>query len=203
MGPRDRSNSPDEGQAPKRQKVNIDTFPWVQCEKISGMQLNVSLTATLALLKLYVQDPKVTKSSILTSPCMPQFPHSKWVSILVGMMVNLDHVLLGMHTGSNNNTEVEVIWGIQLKYRAAEAAKKVKNAGDWSQAFCVYAKAVAFIFPHRKEELEDYTKQVASLFAVVTEANHPIIINYNKAIRTHVGGVWNLLLTDKSKFEDL
>ena len=157
----------------------------------------------LMLLKLYVQDPKVMKSSILTSPHVPQFPHSEWASILTGTMVNLDHVLSGMHTVSNDNREIKVIRGIQLKYRVAEVAKKVKNAGDWSQAFCVYVKAVMFVFPHRKEELENYTEQVTSLFAVVTEANHPIIINYDKAIRTHVGGVQNLLLTDKSKFKDL
>ena len=144
MDPRDRSDSLDEGQAFKRQKVNVDTFPWVQHKRI-----------------------------------------------------------LGMHTISNNNREIKVIGGIQFKYGAAEAAKKVKNAGDWLQAFCVYMKAVAFVFPHRKEELEDYTEQVASLFTVVTEANHPIIINYDKAVRTGVEGVQNLLLTDKSEFEDL
>ena len=121
----------------------------------------------------------------------------------MGTMVNLNHVLSGMHAISNNNREIEVIGGIQLKYGAAEVAKKVKNTGAWSQAFRVYAKAIMFVFPHRKEELEDYAEQVASLFVVVTEANHPIIINYDKAVRTCVGGVRNLLLTDKSKFEDL
>ena len=197
VDPRDRSDLPDEGRASKRQKVDIDTFPWVQCERILGMQLNMSLTAMLA------QDPKVTKSSILTSPRTPQFPYSKWASILTGTMVNLDHVLSGMHAVSNDNREIEVIGGIQLKYGAAEVAKKVKNAGDWSQVFCVYVKAVAFVFPHRKEELKDYAEQVTSLFVVVTEANHPIIINYDKAVRTCIGGVRNLLLTDKSEFEDL
>ena len=165
--------------------------------------LNASLTATLTLLKLYAQDIKLVKSLILTSPHAPQFPHSEWVSVLTGMMVNLNHVLLGMHAVYNNNREVEVIRGIQLKYGGVEAAEKVKNTGDWSQAFCMYTKAVAFIFYHRKEELKDYTEQVASLFAVVIKANHPIIINYDKAVRTCVGGMWNLLLTDKAKFEDL
>ena len=74
--------------------------------------------------------------------------------------------------------------------------------GDWLQAFCIYMKAVSFIFPHRKEELEDYSEQVAALFAVVTEANHTIIINYDKAVHTHVGNMCNLLLTDRSKFKD-
>ena len=80
--------------------------------------------ATLALLRLYAQDLKLTKLSILTSPHMPQFPHSEWTSVLTGVMVNLDHVLLGMHAVSNNNREVELIRGIQLKYGAAEVAKK-------------------------------------------------------------------------------
>ena len=60
--------------------------------------------------------------------------------------------------------------------------KKVKNSGDWLQVFQVYMKAVILVFPHRKEELEDYTEQVATLFVVVTEANHPIVINYDKAV---------------------
>ena len=38
---------------------------------------------------------------------------------------------------------------------------------------------------------------------VVTKVNHPIVINYNKAVQTHIGYVQNLLLTDKSEFEDL
>ena len=31
---RDRSDMPDKGQATKRQKADIDAFPWVQCESI-------------------------------------------------------------------------------------------------------------------------------------------------------------------------
>ena len=67
----------------------------------------------------------------------------------------------------------------------------------------MYTKAVTFMFPHRKEKLEDYAEQVASLFVAVIKSNHPIIFNYDKAIQTHIGDIWNLLLTDKSEFEDL
>lgn len=203
LPPRNRSGTPDEGRTTKRQRVDSDEYPWVRREGLSATPLNPSLTATLALLKLFAQDPKLAKASILTSPRAPQFPHSEWSNILAGSMVNLDHVLSGMHAVSSDNREVELIGGIQLKYGAAEAAKKVRNSGDWSQAFRVYTKAVSFVFPHRKEELEDYSEQVAALFAVVTEANHAIIINYDKAVRTRVGDVRNLLLTDRSEFEDL
>ena len=111
-GPRDRSVTPHEGQTSKRQKVDVNTFPWVQRERILAMPLNASLTAMLALLKLYAQDLKLTKSSILTSPCTPQFPHLEWTSVLTGAMVNLNHVLSGMHAVSNDNREVELIGGI-------------------------------------------------------------------------------------------
>ena len=83
---------PNEGQTSKRQKVDVNTFPWVQRERILAMPLNASLTAMLTLLKLYAQDLKLTKSSILTSPCTPQFPHSEWTSVLTGAMVNLDQI---------------------------------------------------------------------------------------------------------------
>ena len=86
------------------QKVNIDTVPWVQQESILATPLNTNLTAMLALLKLYTQDLKLIKSSILTSFCVPQLSHKlEWLSILTGVMVNLDHVLSGMHTISNDN----------------------------------------------------------------------------------------------------
>ena len=79
----------------------------------------------------------------------------------------------------------------------------VCNSRDWSQAFHIYTKAVSFIFPHREEEPEDYAEQVAALFAVVVEANHTVIINYDKAVHTCIGNMHNLLLTNRSEYEDL
>ena len=59
----------------------------------TSLPLNANLTAMLALPKLHAQDLKLTKVSILTSSCAPQFPHSEWPSVLIGAMVNFDHVL--------------------------------------------------------------------------------------------------------------
>ena len=172
-------------------------------KSILAMPLNMSLTMTLTLLKLYAQDLELAKLSILTSPHVPQFPHSEWVSVLTGAMVNLDHVLSGMHAVSNDNREIKHIGGIQLQYGAAVAAKRGKTSRDWSQTFRAYTKAIRFVFPHRKKKLEGYAEQVASLFLVVIKSNHPIIVNYDKAVQTHIGDIQNLLLTDKSEFEDL
>ena len=64
---RNRSGTPDEGRTTKRQRVDSDKFPWVQQEGLLATLLNPSLTATLTLLKLFMQDPKLAKASILTS----------------------------------------------------------------------------------------------------------------------------------------
>ena len=85
------------------QKANVDTFPWVQQKSILVTPLNTNLTAMLTPLKLYTQDLKLTKSSILTSSCVPQSSHLEWLRILTEVMVNLDHVLSGMYTISNDN----------------------------------------------------------------------------------------------------
>ena len=103
LPPQNRSGTPDEGRTTKRQRVDSDEFPWVQQEGLSATPLNPSLAAMLTLLKLFMQDPKLAKASILTSPRAPQFPHSEWSSILTGSMVNIDHVLLGMHAVSSDN----------------------------------------------------------------------------------------------------
>ena len=65
--PWNRSRTPDEGRDPKRQRVGVNEFLWVQCEILS-VTLNPSLTTMLALLKLFTQDPKLAKALILTSP---------------------------------------------------------------------------------------------------------------------------------------
>ena len=48
---------------------------------------------------------------------------------------------------SNNNQEIEYLGIIVIKYGVAEAAKKVRNTREWTQAFRVYTKVVSFIFP--------------------------------------------------------
>ena len=89
------------------------------------------LQKTLNLLQTYAKDLKFVKSSILTSLFAPQFPNSEWSNIIIGSMVNLDHVISGSFAISNDNREVEVIGGIQFKFGVAKASKHVKTSGDW------------------------------------------------------------------------
>jgi hypothetical protein len=199
-----RTSSPEPGTTVgKRQKVDEAEFPWSIRESISGPGLCDDLQRTLDLLRVYAKDPKLTKSSILTSANAPQFPNSEWSNIIIGAMVDLDHVISGSFAVSSDNRDVEVVGGIQFKFGASKAVKQVKTSGDWFIAWGLYTQAATFAFPHRKFELDVYGSHILSLFAATAPGSHSSIIFLDKAIRVRVGERRNLLLTDHGKFDDL
>jgi hypothetical protein len=187
----------------KRAKVDEGEFPWIIRESLSGVELSDDLKKTLELLRTYAKDLKFTKSSILTSPHAPQFPNSEWTNIIIGAMVDLDHVISGSFAVSNDNWDVEVVGGIQFKFGAARASKHVKTSGDWFIAWNIYTKAVAFAFPHRQHELQVYGQHILGLFSATSVGNHSHILLFDKAVRVRVGEQRNLLLTNFAEFDDL
>jgi hypothetical protein len=187
----------------KQQKSDESDFPWLIQENLCNPGLCDDLQRTLELLRTYARDLKLTKSLILTVANAPQFPNSEWSNIIIGAMVDLDHVISGSFTVSSDNREVEVIGGIQLKYRAAKPAKQVNTSGDWFIAWRLYTQAAMFAFPHRRSELDSYGVQILSLFAATSPINHSHILSLDKAIRVRVSEQQDLLLTDSSKFDDL
>jgi len=189
--------------ATKRQKPDETDFPWSIRESLSGAGLCDDLQRTLDLLRVYAKDLKFTKSSILTAAHAPQFPNSEWSNIIIGAMVDLDHVISGAFAVTSDNREVEVVGGIQFKFGASKAVKQVKTAGDWFIAWGIFTQAAAFVFPHRRSELESYGAQILSLFAATAPDNHSHIISLDKAIRVRVGEHRDLLLSDHAKFDDL
>ena len=79
----------------KRQKQDDTEFPWVIREHLSDVQLEGSLRSTLKLLKIFAQDLKFAKSSVINSSHAPPVPHLEWTNIITGTMVDLDHVISG------------------------------------------------------------------------------------------------------------
>jgi len=166
----------------KCQKINEAEFPWSIREGLSGPGLCEDLQKTLDLLRVYAKDVKLTKSSLLTAANAPQFPNSEWTNIIIGAMVDLDHVILGSFAVSSDNRDTEVVGTIQFKFGAARAVKQVKTSGDWFITWGLYTQAALFAFPHRKSELETYGSQILSLFAATSPNNHTCVIALDKAI---------------------
>jgi hypothetical protein len=187
----------------KHHKSDDSDFPWTIREGLSGLRICKDLQKTLDLLRIYARDVKRTKSSLLTSANAPQFPNSEWSNIIIGAMVDLDHIISGSFAVSSDNRDTEVVGTIQFKFGAAKAVKQVKTSGDWFIAWGCYMQAALFAFPHQKSELQTYRSQILSLFATTSLDNHASVIVLDKAIRVQVGERCDLLLTDHAQFNDL
>jgi len=85
----------------------------------------------------------------------------------------------------------------------AEAKRQVKTSSDWSSVFRNAARAIAFVFPHREQELFAYANYIERLFSSKQTHAHRQIIFYDIAIRNEVGGGQNHLLTDFESFSHL
>jgi hypothetical protein len=98
-------------------------------------------------------------------------------------MVDLNHIISGSFTTTNDNWEVELIGGMEVKFRVSKLSKLVKLSGEWFIAWGAYKKAATFVFPHRKGEFQLYGQQILGLLATTTPYNHSTIIDLDKGIQ--------------------
>jgi hypothetical protein len=187
----------------KKLKVDESKFPWVVANESQKGVMSANLTETLKLLESYSIDLKATKRSLTNSPFCPEFPDAEWKNVVAGRAVNLDAVLSGQFSTSNNDVRVEKIGDLEVSFGAVEPTKSVTNGGDWSIAWNRAVRATAFAFPHREVELTGYGEYITSLFAATNPSFHNRIIAFDKAVRRRVGAVRNLELSQYDRFADL
>jgi len=187
----------------KRTKPNDSQYPWIVSDFIRNITLSPSLTATLDLLKLYAIDLKDMKRSLVNSPSCPEFPDSEWTNILAGRAVNLDAVLSGYYSTSNNDERVESIGEVEIKFGTVALTKVVSSAGEWTISWNRTSCATSTAFPHRAGELADYVEYMVRLFAATDIHFHDRVILFDKAVRRRIGSHRDLELTDFNKFADL
>ena len=193
----------DEHEPPTAKKARTDEsdFPWAISNFIHSTVLSPSLDRSLKLLQLYAVDPKKAKRSLTNSPTCPEFPDSEWTNVLAGRAVNLDHVLSGYYSVSNNDERTESIGDVEIKFGAVSPTKLVYTAGDWSIAWNRTSRATSAAFPHRASE--DYSEYIIGLFGATDILFHDRVIAYDHAVRRRIGSRRDLELTDIHKFSDL
>ena len=199
-------DEPTNGREPpvvKRAWTDESEFPWSVSDFIHSTALSPSLDRSLKLLQLYAVDPKKAKRSLTNSPTCPEFPDSEWVNVLSGRAVNLDHVLSGYYSVSNNDERTESIGDVEIKFGAVSPTKLVSTAGDWSIAWNRTSRATTVTFPHRASELADYSEYIIGLFGATDTLFHDRVIAYDHAVRHRIGSRRDLELTDIHKFGDL
>ncbi|KDR74166.1 hypothetical protein GALMADRAFT_1336346 [Galerina marginata CBS 339.88] len=187
----------------KQSRIDESEFPWNVADFIHTITLSPSLSRSLKLLQLYTVDPKGCKRSLTNSPTCPEFPDSKWTNVLAGRAINLDHVLSGYYSVSNNDERSESIGNVEIKFGTASPTKLVSTAGDWSIAWNRTSRATIVAFPHRAGELANYGEYIIGLFGATDTLFHSRVIAYDRAVRRRVGSRRDLELTDIHKFGDL
>ena len=214
-GPRQRSTSPPVSDAddqpevsdgePITKKIKLDesAYAWVAGKKGKLTSLSENLSKSLKLLDVYTIDPKAAKRSLTNQPDCPEFPDSEWKNVISGRAVNLDAVLSGQLSTTNDNQKTEKFGDIEVSFGAVEPTKVVKNGGDWSIAWNRTVRAIVFAFPHRHLELTSYGEYIINLFSVTHPTVHNRVIAFDRAVRKRVGSVRNLELSDFEKFADL
>lgn len=195
-------DSEDEGERThKKVKLIESDMPWARGNK--GMELgsNPSCNKTVKLLKLFNRDIKQAKFFVSVAPgVLGNIPPSQWERILKGESVDLNQVLSSIHRITTLDKKKAKIGETEISLGAVEAARKISSYNEWSIAWRKAARAISFVFPHRKEELDEYTDYIEGEFEAKQTTAHCRVIHFDIAVRNLVCGGQQILLTDTQKF---
>jgi hypothetical protein len=200
---RPRDDSPI-GQGPSKKRAPDESlFAWLADDFADETFLTTSQELTRKMVQNHALDLKLTKLKVLGAKRVPEFPDMEWNNVLLGKAVNLDVVFTGMFSTATDSRTIENLGELELHFGAAKPAKSVNTHGDWIIAWRIAFRATKFIFPHRENELDEYTEYISSYFASVQPSAHWKVFNLDKAIRKRVGSVNNISLNEFSKFRYL
>ena len=194
----------DEGNSPKRRKLNESDMPWYSSTSTKAYPSNPSCDKTRHLLKRYNRDITNAKFYAKVAKGSPEgIPSAQWERILRGEPVDLDHLLSSLHRITFDEERKGHVGSTEISLGVSDAKRKVQSSSEWSSAWRRATKAITFCFPHRRDELEQYGEYIEGEFAAKHSSAHSRIIVYDIAIRNEVGGGQNYLLTDHHRFTRL
>ena len=191
-----------EGDEPssKRRRVREEEMPWFRPD----VSRRPSCEESCKILKRFGDDLTGSKTLLRCAVGLPEgIPSSQWEKIIKGEPVDLNFILSSLHYISLDEERKGRIGESEIILGMAEAKRQVKTSSDWSSAFRNAARAIAFVFPHREQELFAYANYIERLFSSKQTHAHRQIIFYDIAIRNEVGGGQNHLLTDFESFSHL
>ena len=200
------SSSDSESDGPKKKpRITQSNMPWHGRGKPRTVQNDDrSMRKTVKLLQLFNKDVKKVKFLISIAPGAPEnIPPSQWERIFKGESIDLDQILSSLHRVTVTEERKAHIGETDVLLGPAEATRKVSTPSDWSTAWRRASRAIAFVFPHRQSEIEDYAEYIENEFAAKDAAEHHRIILYDIAVRNFVRGGQHVLLTHYNRFFSL
>ncbi|GLB45644.1 hypothetical protein LshimejAT787_2500360 [Lyophyllum shimeji] len=184
-----------------KKKIKSSELPWHNEEKVAREIARPSCQKTQDLLYCYQRDPGwVKRQLIISGIAPPSIPGSEWDAIIRGTAVNLDAVFSSLYHVLPPKEDVGHVGSTEIRFSNPEPAKRVKTARNWAAAFDEIIEGTAVAFPHRRQELREYSAYIRSQFSAKQPSSHPRIIMLDVAIRNFVAGGQRYLLTDWHEF---
>ena len=190
-----RSGSPES----KRPKFDDSLYAWKVQEEIAPTALSANLERTRTMVQNYTADLKHALWSLQSAGSLPPFPKPEWKHVLSGTAVNLDAVFSGLFSTLSDNKITTSIGDFDLSVGSSKPSKVIQTHGDWTIAWNAASLAILCAFPHRANELRQYSEYVLQFFGAFP-ASHWKVINLDKAIRRYVGEVKHVELSEFGRF---
>ena len=185
-----------------RRKAKEDEMPWYNNTAVSTRRN--SCAETCRILLQFSEDLSGVKSLLRVANNLPEgIPSSQWDRLLRGESVDLNQILSSMHFFHLDEERKGRVGTTEVVFAVAESKRQVRTGAEWSSAFRRMSKVVAFLFPHRREELLEYAEHIEGLFSTKHVSAHSKVILYDQSVRNQVGGGQNILLTDYQRFSGL
>jgi hypothetical protein len=190
---------------PKRQRYTQADMPWHGLRSgRKSINFELSYARTCELLEYYGEDLPRSKFLIRTAQNAPEGVQSaQWERILKGEPLNLDHFLSSICRTTIDEDRQARLGTTHLTFSTSEAKRKIRTYGDWISAWKKASRAIAFAFPHRADELDDYFLHIQSEFDSKQVGAHQRIILYDIAVRNYIGGGQSVLLVERERFSHL
>ena len=164
-----------------RKRAKEEDMPWYSSN--SGSSRRGSCVETCRILLQFSEDLPGVKSLLRVANNLPEgIPSTQWDRILRGESVDLHQILSAMHFIQIDEERKGRMRSTEVVFAAAECKRQVKTGGDWSSAYRRMSKAVAFLFPHRREELSEYAEHIEGLFSAKHTNAHSKVILYDQSV---------------------
>jgi hypothetical protein len=154
---------------------------------------------TQQLRAIYARDPKQAMASVLEQYDKPVFPQSMWKTVLLNDFLEFEKLHGETFTlestkadtySLGDNVEIEI-----LDSGGGAKSRAVSDFGTWTVLWDQYAAAVAYAYPHRRNELDGYRKWIVNYFRWSKRPH--IVLDIDRACRRAITGDQTLSLDDK------
>ncbi|PPR03806.1 hypothetical protein CVT26_000980, partial [Gymnopilus dilepis] len=174
-GGEDESGSEEDERPGKRRRLKESDMPWfVRGEARGDVGERSSCRDTCRLLRIYNVDVAKAKFFVSISSRAPDgFPSSQWERIFKGEPVDLNQVLSSLHRVTVDSESTARFGNAKISLGTAEAKRRIQTAADWSAAWRLTSRAIAYAFPHRHSELNAYAEYIEGEFAAKVQSSHP------------------------------